>query len=428
MKIINYKYILIALIVSLVFSCKNDHDEHAHEDHEGHDHETTAIQNEHEDHEENNKEVHLNQAQYDNAEIDTGWFSMKNINDVVNANGYTKLDPQDEAVVSFPVEGMVKSIKIIEGNRVSKGQTLATVSSLAFSDLLLERSKLEEELAISRAKLSYLELDYNRQNELAENNINAKKAFEKASSELQVEKSRITSVEKQIGLMDAKINMIGNQGSSIISIKAPISGFVTEINVKTGSIIEPSTPLFYIVDNSQMHVDLLVYEKDLGKLMVGQTVRFMLTNQSNKEIKGTVYNIGKSFANDTKSVAVHADIEKNDENLIPGMYINALIDIGSNLVRTLPEDAIVMAEGRNFIYITKKIDEHDHEHEGHSHAEEEQEIEFTRVEVRTKSKQLGYVSVTPVENIPDGSRIVIKGAYYLQSHLQKSEGGGAHSH
>ncbi|GLR17565.1 efflux RND transporter periplasmic adaptor subunit [Portibacter lacus] len=411
----NIIYIIFGLLI--LASCGGSHD------HDGHDHEhgeeeiTTGSENNSEDdHGEGDhmKEVHLNAAQFKNAEIDTGWFSMKNINDVVNANGYTKLDPEDEADVNVPISGTIKSVSVIEGNYVKRGQTLATMSSLEYNAMLLEKAKLEEELGIDQGELVYLEQEFERQQTLATENINAQKVFQKVSADLNTAKSKIKSVKNQINILSESIDLIGSGSSSRINISAPISGYITDVNVKMGSITQPGSPLFSIVDNSKMHVDMLVYEKDLSKIKEGQKVRFILTNQSNQEIKGEIYNIGKSFANDTKSVAVHADIESNDANLIPGMYINALIDIGNETVATLPEGAIVLAEGRNFIFI----------YEG----EENNEIHFKRVEVKVGANQLGYVEVTPLQEIEEGMKLVTNGAYYLQSHLQKSEGGGGHSH
>ncbi len=74
-----------------------------------------------------------------------------------------------------------------------------------------------------------------------------------------------------------------------------------------------------------------------------------------------------------------------------------------------------------------------HEHkEGEKHEEGEEEheaeISFARIEVKTGATQLGYVQVTPLTEIHKGDKIVVKGAYYLQSHLQKGEGGGGHQH
>lgn len=440
MKILKYRVLTIVMMMVLTIGFTACHKNHDHSGEDGHNHEEEG-EHAHEENESSAKSVHLNQAQFQNAEIDTGWFMQKNLSDVIYANGYTKLDPEDEADVNLPVSGTIKSVKVIEGDYVKKGQTLATMFSLDYNDMLFNKAKLQEELNTSEANLVFLEQEYKRQENLAANNINAQKVFQKISADYNTEKARIASVREQIQIMNQTLNLINSSGGSLIQVKAPISGYITDLNIKVGSVTTPGSPLFSIVDNSQMHVDLLVYEKDLNKVKVGQTVRFILTNQSNQEIKGEIYNIGKSFANDTKSVAIHADIEENDHNLIPGMYINALIDIGKNSVATLPEDAIVTAEGRTFVFIWESENDHSNHHDeqeehahddGHEHDDdhegEENEIVFSRLEVKTGARQLGFVEVTPLGEIHEGDKIVTSGAYYLQSHLQKSEGGGGHDH
>ena len=422
---------LVALYLSL-YACAHDHAGH---DHSGHDHAAHGSEEsghdghdhgEGEDHDDHggNKAVHLNPAQYLNAEIDTGWFVMKNLNDVIHANGYTKLDPQDQAEVSMPVTGTIKSIKVIEGNYVKKGQTLATMMSLELNDKQMDKAKLEEEMGISETKKVYLQKEYERQKALSVDNINARKVVEKVKADLDTELFRIAAVKKQIQIIDQTLSAIGVGQSEYLAIVAPISGHITHIDLKIGATIAAGSTMFEIVDNTKMHVDMLVYEKDLSRVSVGQTVRLILTNQSNQEIQGKIYNIGKSFANDTKSVAVHADIEKNDANLIPGMYINALIDVGENKVKAVPEAAVVMAEGRQFIFLLEK---HENMVEIKNENEEE-EYEFIRLEVKTGARQMGFVEVTPLGEIHEGEVIVLKGAYYLQSHLQKAEGGGGHHH
>jgi cobalt-zinc-cadmium efflux system membrane fusion protein len=235
--------------------------------------------------------------------------------------------------------------------------------------------------------------------------------------------------------------------TSSMAITAPISGYITDVNVKIGTNAEPGQVLFSIVDNSKMHVDLLVYEKDLQKVKVGQTINFVLTNQDNTEIQGKVFSIGKAFENETKSVAVHADITNEQQTLIPGMYVNALINVGTHSVKAVPVDAVVKADGREFIFVLEESEEEDNHEEGHDHAEghshddghdheeepahEEEHgksFHFQRIEVKTGTTQLGFVQVTVLQTIPAHAQIVLKGAYYIQSHLMKSEGGGGHAH
>lgn len=373
------------------------------------------------------KEVELNEAQYNASEIKLGTFSFKNLSEVIHANGYTKLPPQNQADATVLVEGTVKSIKVIEGQFVKQGQTLATIESLEFT-------KLQQSYLESKNNLEWLSQEYDRQKMLNTENVNAKKTLQKSKSDYESEKARYSSLKKQLSILD-----ISGEGSavSIMAVKAPISGYITEINVRIGTTAKLGEPLFSIVDNTKMHVDLLVYEKDLQKVKQGQQVRFTLTNQDNTEISGKIFSIGKAFENETKSVAVHADILNEKQLLIPGMYVNALIDAGMNKVKSLPEEAIVKADGREFIFILEKVEEekshdekagHDHEDE-HEHSEKEGKgYHFQRIEVKTGTKQLGYAQVTMLQNISSNSQIVIKGAYYIQSHLLKSEGGGGHEH
>jgi cobalt-zinc-cadmium efflux system membrane fusion protein len=371
------------------------------------------------------KEVELNEAQYNASGIELGTFAMKNLSDVVNANGYTKLPPQNQADVSVHLTGIVKSIQIIEGQSVKKGQVLATIESPEFA-------KLQEAYLTSKSNLEFLTLEFQRQKTLSDENVNSKKVFQKTKSEFEVEKARFSSLKQQLSLLNLNA---GNTSGSIMPIVAPISGFITEINIKIGSNAEVGKPLLSIVDNSQLHVDLLVYEKDLQKVKPGQNIRFVLTNQDNTEINGKVFNVGKAFENETKSVAVHADISNKSQALIPGMYVNALIDVGTKNVQALPVDAVVKADGREFIFVLEEGHEeetHD-EKEGHSHEEDEEHTEgksfhFQRIEVKTGTSQLGFVQISLLHKIEENAKIVLKGAYYIQSHLVKNEGGGGHSH
>ena len=120
-----------------------------------------------------NKEVELNQAQYDASNIQLGDFELKNLSAVINANGYTKLPPQNQADVSVLVAGLIKKINIIEGQFVKQGQTLAVIESMEFT-------KIQEAYLTSKSNLELMQLEYERQKTLNEGNANSKKALQKA--------------------------------------------------------------------------------------------------------------------------------------------------------------------------------------------------------------------------------------------------------
>ncbi len=364
-----------------------------------------------------NKEVALNEAQYNASKIVLGTFSSKNLSGVIQANGYTKLPPQNQADVSVFANAIVKQISIIEGQKVQKGQTVAVLESPEFA-------KLQESYLTSKSNLEYLKLEFKRQESLNEDEINSRKTFQKAKAEYDIELSRNQSLLRQLQLLN--INPNGSI-SSTVAVKAPISGFITEIFIKIGSTVEPGKSLMNIVDNSKLHLDLLVYEKDLYKVKPGQNVRFILTNQDNSEITGKIFNVGKAFESDTKSVAVHADISNEGQKLIPGMYVNALIDIESKETDALPLEAVIKADGREFIFILE--DTIPAEKSADGNITKEKEYHFLRIEVKSGTSQLGFVHVDILQTMPKDAQIVLSGAYYIQSHLVKNDGGGGgHAH
>lgn len=427
-----YVTIAVAAIALILYFSLRHSDTDGHDHSEGEKPKTEAAHAEGEEANAGSKEVELNEAQFKSSAIELGTFVPKNLSEVINANGYTKLPPQNQADVSVFTAGIVKSIAVVEGQQISKGQVLAVIESPEFA-------KLHEEYQTSKSNLEFLTLEFERQKTLSEQEVNSKKTFQKTKADYQVEKARFASLKRQLALLN--INPNGAPTASV-PVLAPISGSITEINIKIGSNVEAGKPLLGIVDNSKLHVDLLVYEKDLNKVKAGQNVRFVLTNQDNSEIMGKIFSVGKSFETETKSVAVHATITNDRQKLIPGQYVNGLIDIGANTVNALPVEAIVKAEGREFIFILEeghneeasKETAHDekegHDHEdGDKHAEQEgKTYHFQRIEVKTGTVQLGFVQVNLLQKIDADAKIVLKGAYYIQSHLLKSEGGGGHEH
>lgn len=405
------KYSIAIFLIISILSCQKNAEKAEIEEH----------------HEDTKGTIELTQAQVKATQIAFGNFERKNLSELVTANGYTKLPPQNQADVSVFMAGIIKSIAVIEGQFVKKGQILSTFQSIEYNNLRLQKAKLTEEIQQAKVTKEYLSIDFNRQKELSDENITAKKAFQKISADFEAIKNKIENLEHQIQILEQTVLLSGKGNSNTIAIVAPISGFITAVNVKIGSSVAPNTSLFSIVDNSKMHVDLLVYEKDLFKIKVGQKVRFILTNQGNQEIMGNIFSIGQAFQNETKSVAVHADINNSKAGLISGMYVSALIDIGKNDVNTLPIDAIVKAEGKEFIFIQEIEEKHQHK-EGEKAQEEDTGVHFKRIEVKTGTTQLGFVQVTPLQEIPVGAKIVTKGSYYLQASIANAEGGDEHGH
>ncbi|KAF2331279.1 efflux RND transporter periplasmic adaptor subunit [Flavobacterium daemonense] len=357
--------------------------------------------------EKSSTEVSLTESQYKTVGIETGFVENRNLNKIIKANGYTTVPPQNSAEVSTLIGGTVKDIFVLEGTYVNKGKVLATIQNL-------EVIEMQEEYQSAIANVEYLQLEYNRQKTLSDENVNPRKTFQEVKAKLAAERARAQAAKNKL---DA-LHVAAKGGSSLVPIVSPINGYVGKINIAKGAFANTGISLFEVVDNSQMHLDLNVYEKDLGSISIGQVIDFVLTNQSNKSIKGKIFGINKSFSNESKTVAVHAKIDPVDaKGLIPGMYVSANINITNATVPALPKDAVVKNADKYFVFAEEEKQTNE--------KTKEKEIHFKAIEVIPGTTDLGFTEVKFVNEKEQNAKIVIKGAFYLLSALK---GGGEHEH
>lgn len=369
----------------------------------------------------------LTAEQFKAAGIELGSAEQKNLHGVVKATGYLAVPPQNKANVSSFIGGIVKSISVVEGIFVKQGQTLALLESTDFI-------KMQQDYLTEKNNFSFLEEEYKRQKELAEQNAGTGKVLQKAESEYNISKAKLSSLEAQLKMLSVNVTEL-SKGVIIpyITLSAPIDGYVGHINATIGSYSEPNKTLFEITDNTKIHCDLFIYEKDIFKVKVGQKVHFILTNlpehqeeHQNKTIEGEIFGINKSFENETKALTVHAKIVNENHELIPGMYVNALIDIGEQTVLAVPTNAVVQADGKEWVFITNdtavKAENEAAEKKNKSSTEEDEgSYTFRMVEVITGISELGYIEIKPLENISPTAMIVIKNPFFILSKAKEGD-------
>lgn len=392
--------ILVLLIIgTMITACTNGKENQSEKTAESHAEEEPA------------EGLELSNAQMQAVGIVIGNIEHKNLSAVVKASGTLEVPPQNEAQVNALSGGVIFRINVMEGQKVSKGQILAIIEN---QDLL----KIQQDYLSAKNGFTYVDAEYNRQKQLKEAGAGTGKSFQLSQANYNSELSRIKALERQLQQLGISPKQIATGNlTSRYPIISPIKGTIGTISAQTGSYAQPGTSLMDIVDNSKIHADLIVYEKDLSKIMVGQKVNFQLTNQNNQLIEGKIYGINKSFENDSKGVVVHAVINKPGGNLIPGMYVTGLINVGTELLTVVPVDAVVKAEGKEYIFVVEESTEkkQDGPSEGDEGKEAEENIHFKKVEVATGVSELGYIQITPLEKLPENAQIVTKGAFYLQS-------------
>jgi cobalt-zinc-cadmium efflux system membrane fusion protein len=323
-------------------------------------------------------------------------------------NGTLDVPPQNLVSISSSFGGTVKSTSLLQGMKVKKGQEIATIQHPDY--ITFQQDYLD-----FKSQLEFLKSENERQQDLAKENINSKKIAQKAKSEYESMLAKVNGLKAKLQLLNISISKL-EKGiiKSYISLISPISGYVTEINTNIGAVVSPTDILFKIADTEHLHAELTVYEKDIPKLHVGQKVRFKLVNED-KERYAEISLIGREI-NHERAVKVHCHLEQIDAELIPGMYLNALVESGSKNVTALPESAIVDFEGDKYIFIEREAD-HKNEHR------------FEMVPIKIGVSELGYVEVMLPSNLNfKKSKVVINGAYDVLSAMKNGEEEGGHAH
>lgn len=372
--------------------------------------------------------VHLLQKQMDVMGIELGHFQFLDLTTTIRANGHLELPPQNKASLGAVMEGRVKSIEVVEGEKVSKGKVLAYLEHPAFIELQQEYLKV-------KSRLKFLEQNYARKKALYEDSISSAKAFQSAEADLYSAQADLQGLTAKLEMLGLDVDKVENgELYRTIPIRSPIEGFVRSIDVNIGTYVQPHEEIFEIVDNEHIHIDLRVYEKDMAKVKNGQKVIFTLANKPDSLFEGSIFAVGKSFEQEPKAMLVHAEIDNNTGDLLPGMYVDArIITELSERSRALPNEAIVKEGGLSYIFVLKKeehvhagADDHGHEHGGDE--DHSDEYLFRIIEVNTGAKDISFTEVVPTYDIPQDSKIVTKGAFYLLAELRKGEGGHGHHH
>lgn len=353
----------------------------------------------HEEHEESDSfdDIPLTQQQVSTAELRMSEVQTRELDATLRVTGTLVLRPQSMADVSSLMGGVVRSILVSEGQRVSKGQVVATVENTSVVTLQREYFTALRESEAARAELT-------RQQTLAKAGAGVAKNLQQAETAARIADASLTGIGQQLRQMGISPKSVASGSfATVFPLRAPISGTVSRISASIGSYADMQSPLLAIRDNSAMECDLNVFEKDVAKVAVGDRVELLLANQPGRVLRGRVYGVNQYFNDAAKSVAVHVRLDASPrQGLIDGMYVSGTIATGRQKCRALPSQAIVSTEGKSYIFALNG------KPRGGKYS-------FSRHEVTTGVTSDGFTEVDLCEHIRPDSRIVTDNVYYLAS-------------
>jgi cobalt-zinc-cadmium efflux system membrane fusion protein len=337
--------------------------------------------------------VSLTAAQLKNANLSTGVLEKKSISSVLKVNGQIDVPPQNMVSISMPLGGYLKTTKLLPGMHINKGEVIATMEDQQYV-------QLQQDYLTTKSRLSFAEKEFERQKELNQSQASSDKVFQMAEADYKTLRITLSALGEKLKLIN--INPIALSEKNIsksVNIYSPINGFVSKVNVNIGKYVNPADVLFELINPTDIHLNLKIFEKDITKLAIGQKLVAYTNNQVENKHKCEIILISKDLSIDEHSADVHCHFEDYDKTLLPGMYMNAEIEVKSTAALTLPEEAVVTFEGKEYIFVV--LDNKT----------------FKITEVTTGNSENGYIEILNGDSLPHKT-LVTKGAYTLLMKLK----------
>jgi len=329
----------------------------------------------------------LTAAQIKNAAIITDTITRKAMSSVLKVNGEIDVPPQNMVSVSVPLGGYLKNTNLLPGMHVNKGQEIAVLEDQQYV-------QLQQDYLVTKEKLQFSKLDYERQRLLNEGKASSDKTLQAVTTEMR-------TLEINLRGLGEKLELIGIHPSSLaagnisrsIRLRSPINGYVTRVKVNIGKYVSPTDVLFEMVNPDDIHLNLRVFERDVPKLAIGQSLIAWTNNQPERKYPCEIILIGKELG-DERNTEVHCHFEQYDKTLIPGTYMNAEISVTSASSDVLPEAAVVRFENSHFVFVRRS------------------DTQFEMLPAEIGNTDGGYIEIINGESLR-GLQLVTRGAYTL---------------
>lgn len=339
--------------------------------------------------------VTLAAEQRKNSGITTGMVERRSLGVLMPVQGVVDVPPQNLVSVSAPLGGYLRSTDLLPGMEVEKGQTLAIIEDARFI-------QLQQDYLVAEGKVKLLAQDFERQRLLNSSKTTSDKVLQEVATELNTQTITLRSLAEQLRLIAVDPSTLTPENlSRSVALRSPIHGWVSKVNVNIGRYVQPTEVLFELVDPKDIHLALTVFEKDLPSVRVGQEVHARPTAHPSDEYEAEVILVGRSLDAD-RSAIVHCHFTKAPKDLIPGMAMSATLEVRTDSVWCVPEQAVVRSGSGQAVFTV------------------EEEGRYTMVPVITGAMEYGYVEL--VEPAGDLLRkpVVANGAYALLSVLRNS--------
>lgn len=224
------------------------------------------------------------------------------------ARGYLEIE------LKFENPGIVKAIKVREGDKVKRGDLLA---SLEDKDALLKLEYAKKKLASAEA--SYLTTK--KKKELYQGLFQAgaiiKAKLEEAGLEAEAAKSQVKMVAAEVDLARQELRKT--------YLFAPKDGIVGTKDIEVGEFTSPQNKVFSLFDLKSVYVEIGIVEKDIDKVKIGQKVGVTLDSYPQEQFEGKIENLLPLIEGRSRTLTAKVRLDNPKGIILPGMFSRANI-------------------------------------------------------------------------------------------------------
>src|SRR6266481_3668581 len=314
---------------------------------------------------------------------------------VVQANTYK------ETPIMSLVGGIVRSVKPELGQSVTRGQTVAVVSSNELADL-------QSRYLTALAALDEHHRHHARTIKLVEIGAASREELEMANTKLRNAESEVANLRQKLLLLGVSSQRIvslnsTSQISSEVNVPAPSSGTLTSRSVNPGEVIEANKELMRVTDLSTIWVVGQVFEKDLATVRVGSGANITSDAYPDRVFRGRISYVDPKIDPATRTAQVRIELRNPGQALKIGMYVNVAfgaLGVAERTTAVIPKAAGQRLGNQQVVFLTT-----------------DRANEFVMRPVRLGVESNGFYPV--LEGLNTGDRIVTDGSFLLRAEWLK---------
>jgi cobalt-zinc-cadmium efflux system membrane fusion protein len=271
--------------------------------------------------------------------------TLSNISNELQLSGEVGFN-ENKVVKVFPFSsGQVMEVKVSLGDHVNAGQVLAVIRSADIAGNYSDLKTTSSDIAIAKRHMDNAKSLY-------EKGISSEKEYEEAKENYQ---KALTANQK---ITDAlRINGGGNTNASgILTVRAPISGYIVEKKANAGNFIRPDNAenLFTISDLKDVWIWANVFETDIARIHEGYSALVKTIAYPGKVFRGKVDKISEVLNPDNKVMRIRINLPNDGLLLKPEMFTSVQIEnTEQSKAVSIPADATVFEGDRNFVVVYK---------------------------------------------------------------------------